>query len=213
MEPERAEGIVLRLQPVTESSLILTWFTREAGKLKTMAKGARRPKSHFRGKLDLFYRDEILFLRSRRSDLHLLHDCFVENAHARLRDSVATLTSAAYACELVEAATEPEDANAAVFDLLADTLGRLEKQPRAVLLLWFEVQLLTATGWRPVWKAETPTSKLLRSISAASAAGAQRVKLTEAQLADARATLWRFWDTEVARTPRSRSLLAPQVRS
>jgi DNA repair protein RecO (recombination protein O) len=211
MEPERAEGIVLRLQPVTESSLILTWFTREAGKLKTMAKGARRPKSLFRGKLDLFYRDEIVFLRSRRSDLHLLQDCFVENAHIRLRNSVATLTSAAYTCELVEAATETEDVNAAVFDLLTETLGRLEKQPSAVLLLWFEVQLLTATGWRPVWKAEAPTSKVLRSIAAASAAGAQRVKLTEAQLADARATLWRFWDTEVGRTPRSRSLLAPQV--
>lgn len=211
MQPERAEAIVLRLQPVTESSLVLTWFTREAGKLKTMAKGARRPKSLFRGKLDLFYRDEIVFLRSRRSDLHLLQDCFVENAHARLRDSVATLTSAAYASELVEAATETEDVNAAVFDLLAETLGRLEKQPSAVLLLWFELQLLTATGWRPVWKTEAPTSKVLRSIAAASAAGAQRVKLTEAQLADARATLWRFWDTEVGRTPRSRSLLALQV--
>jgi DNA repair protein RecO (recombination protein O) len=45
MDTERAEAIVLRNQSVTESSLIVTWFTREFGKLKTLAKGARRPKS------------------------------------------------------------------------------------------------------------------------------------------------------------------------
>src|SRR2546426_10257702 len=102
MHTERAAAIVLRVQPVTETSLIVTWFTREFGKLKTMAKGARRPKSPFRGKIDLFYRDEILFLHSRRSDLHLLQDCFLDNAHRKLRDTVEMLTAASYACELVE---------------------------------------------------------------------------------------------------------------
>ncbi len=212
MDPERAQGVVLRVQPVTESSLVVTWFTREAGKVKTLAKGARRAKSPFRGKIDLFYRDEIVFLRSKRSDLHLLHDCFLENAHARLRESVATLTAASYVSELVGSATEIEDANAAIFDLLAETLGRIEKRVNAVLLLWFEVRLLTAAGWRPVWKTETPTGKVLRSVATASAAGAERVKLTKAHLEEARETLWRFWDTEVARPPRVRPLVAQQVR-
>ncbi len=212
MDPERAQGVVLRVQPVTESSLIVTWFTREFGKLKTLAKGARRPKSSLRGKIDLFYLDEILFLRSKRSDLHLLNDCFLERPHARLRNSVTTLTAASYVSELVGAATEMEDANAAIFDLLVETLGRIEKRVNAVLLLWFEVRLLTAAGWRPVWKTETPTGKVLRSVAMASAAGAERVKLTEAQLEEARETLWRFWDTEVARPPRIRPLMAQQVR-
>ena len=55
METERAEAIVLRCRPVTESSLVVTWFTRELGKLTTLAKGARRPKSPLRGKIDLFF--------------------------------------------------------------------------------------------------------------------------------------------------------------
>jgi hypothetical protein len=75
-------------------------------------------------------------------------------------------------------------------------------------VLWFEVQLLAATGWKPSWKTDTPAGKLLRSVAGASAAGAQRVKLTAPQLADARTMLWRFWDTEVGRPPRSRWLLA-----
>jgi DNA repair protein RecO (recombination protein O) len=208
MQPERAEAIALRVQPVTESSLIVTWFTREAGKIKTMAKGARRPKNPMRGKIDLFYRDEIIFQRSRRSDLHLLHDCFLEDAHARLRDSVATLTAASYVSELVDGATEVEDANPVIFDLLAETLTQLEQQVSAVLLLWFEARLLAAAGWKLRWQTDTATGKVLRSVSGASAAAAQRVKLTDEQLDEARRTLWGFWDAEIARPPRTRKLIA-----
>jgi recombinational DNA repair protein (RecF pathway) len=165
-----------------------------------------------RGKIDLFYLDEIIFLHSKRSDLHLLHDCFVEKAHARLRNSVTVLTCASYVSELVDASSETEDPNAAMFDLLAETLGRLEKQASAGLLLWFEVRLLSAAGWKPVWNVTKPTEKVLRSVATASAAGAERVKLTAVQLDDARATLWRFWDSEVARPPRSRALVIQQIR-
>src|SRR6266436_2492972 len=137
MDTERADGIVLRRQPVTESSLLVTWYTREFGKLKTLAKGARRPKGPFQGKIDLFYRDEIVFLPSKRSDLHLLHDCFLESPHARLRQSVASLTAASYVCELVELATEREDPNAAIYELLVVILELLEKRSDGVPLIWF----------------------------------------------------------------------------
>src|ERR1041385_980941 len=170
MEAERAEAIVLRTQPVTESSLLVTWFTREFGKLKTLAKGARRPKSPFRGKIDLFYLDEIVFLRSRRRDLHLLHDCFLEDPHVKLRGSVRTLAAASYACELVEIATEPEDASPKIFEMLRDLLDAVERRADAALLIWFELQLLAAVGWKPKWPAAGGASKVLGSLSATSLA-------------------------------------------
>ena len=211
MEGERAEAIVLRVQPVTESSLLVTWFTREFGKLKTMAKGARRPKSPFRGKIDLFYLDEIVFLHSKRSDLHLLQDCFLENPHQKLRDSVAALTASSYVCELVEAATEPEDANPRIYELLATVLGAIERRHHAGLLIWFELQLLAAAGWAPRWAAGTGTSKLLGSVAAANLAGAQRVRLSEAQVDSARQTLWRFWDAHVGKVPRTRRWVLREI--
>src|SRR5277367_1170514 len=152
MDTERAEGIVLRRQSVTESSLLVTWYTREFGKLKTLAKGARRPKGPFQGKIDLFYCDEIVFLPSRRSDLHLLHDCFLEEPHQRLRESVESLAAASYVCELVEMATEHEDPNIRIYSLLMAILDALERQNNAVLLIWFEIQLLSAAGWAPKWE-------------------------------------------------------------
>ena len=210
METERADAIVLRVRPVTESSLIVTWFTRESGKLKTMAKGARRPKSPFRGKIDLFYVDEILFLRSKRSDLHLLSDCYLNEPHARLRDSVATLTAASYISELVDEATAAEDVNPAIFDLLAETLGQLEKEISASLLLWFELRLLAAAGWRPQWSAATATGRVLRSLAAARRV--QPLRLTGAQVAEARRMVWTFWDATVARPSRTRKLLEEQIQ-
>jgi DNA repair protein RecO (recombination protein O) len=208
MYTERAEAIVLRTQSVTESSLIVTWFTREFGKLKTLAKGARRAKSPFRGKLDLFYRDEIVFLRSRRSDLHLLHDCFLENPHAKLRDTVESLAAASYVGELVESATAMEDTNPKMFDLLSAALDALETpRGRASVLIWFELQLLAVAGWAPKWEVRSPVSKLLDSLAGTSVEGARRVRLKGEQVQDARTALWLFWDEHIGKTPRSRKLL------
>ena len=214
MELERAEGIVLRTHPVTESSLIVTWFTREAGKLKTLAKGARRLKGPFRGKLDLFYHDEFLFLPSRRGDLHLLHECFLQNPHKRLRESVPALTAASYITELVELATEREDANARIFEALSAVLEVLERD-RAVpaVLSWFEIQVLAAAGWAPRWEGRTGVSKLLASLSVASLAGARRVRLSAEQVSSVRSELWRRWDEHVGRAPRLRSWLSEEKRN
>ena len=203
MDVERAEGIVLRCQPVTETSLIVTWFTREFGKLKTLAKGARRAKSPMRGKLDLFYRDELLFLRSRRSDLHLLHECFLEEPHAALRMSVERVGVASYMCELVELAMAVEDANPKVFDLLEQGLEGVEEDVGAAAVIWFELQLLAACGWAPRWLEADGTNRMLQSLATAKWTAVQRVQLSGAQVAQAREVLEGFWEEQVGRRPRS----------
>jgi len=213
MDTERAEGIVLRRQPVTESSLILTWYTREFGKLKTLAKGARRLKGPFQGKVDLFYRDEIVFLPSRRSDLHLLHDCFLEEPHARLRDSVETLTAASYVCELVEMATEQEDPNVRIYDLLTAVLDALDRRNNEVLLIWFEIQLLAAAGWAPKWKEVTSVNKVLRSLAKASLDGVKRVRLSAEQITAGQRVVWELWDVELGRKLRTRQLLERKIKN
>ncbi len=213
MDTERAEGIVLRRQTVTESSLVVTWYTREFGKLKTLAKGARRAKGPFQGKIDLFYRDEIVFLRSQRSDLHLLHDCFLEEAHARLRNSVESLTAASYVCELVDLATEREDPNEGIYDLLAKVLGVLEGRQDGVLLIWFELRLLAAAGWKPNWEAKTGVDRILQSIAGSSMEGIGHVRLSSEQVVTGREALWQFWDVHLGRAPRTRSFLAGKLHS
>src|SRR5260221_12500901 len=81
---ETTPAILLRKTKLTDTSLIVTWFTAAHGKIKTVAKGARRPKSRFAGLLDLFYDCEIQFARSRRSELHQLCEVTLPNAHEPL---------------------------------------------------------------------------------------------------------------------------------
>ena len=71
---ESTHGIILRTRPLTETSLIVHWLTAESGRVATVAKGARRPKSPFAGKLDLFYVADFSFSRSRSSQLHTLRE-------------------------------------------------------------------------------------------------------------------------------------------
>ena len=71
---QSATGLILRTRPLTETSLIVHWLTPDFGRMATVAKGARRAKSPFLGRLDLFYLADFSFSRSRRSDLHALRE-------------------------------------------------------------------------------------------------------------------------------------------
>src|ERR1051325_7689890 len=94
---ESSIGIVLRTRPFTETSLIVNWLTPELGRISTVAKGARRPKSPFLGKLDLFYVAEFSFARSRRSELHTLREVSLRETHVPLRRELGYVQQAAYA--------------------------------------------------------------------------------------------------------------------
>src|SRR6266545_4502888 len=105
---EKTLGLILRTRPLTETSLIVHWLTPELGRIATVAKGARRPKSPFRGKLDLFYEAEFSFSRSKRSELHNLREVMLRDTHSVLREDMARLQQASYASTLIEQTTETE---------------------------------------------------------------------------------------------------------
>src|SRR4051812_47007303 len=105
---ERATGIILRTRPLTETSLIVQWLTAEFGRIATVAKGARRAKSPFLGKLDLYYEAEFSFARARKSTLHTLREVSLRNPRPFLRTELAALELAARAGRRIERMTEEE---------------------------------------------------------------------------------------------------------
>src|SRR5437667_12146800 len=144
---ERAHGIVLRVYPLTETSLIIRWLTRELGRISTVAKGARRAKSPFRGKLDLFYRADLIFARSRRSELHALREVSLRETHPFLRKELGYLQQSSYCAALIQQATETETPLPAAFELLRGLLAHLPKQsaqPQTIFA--FELKLLRELG-------------------------------------------------------------------
>jgi DNA repair protein RecO (recombination protein O) len=144
---ETTPAILLRKTKLTETSLIVTWFSAAHGLIKTVAKGARRPKSRFAGMLDLFFECDIQFSRSRRSELHILCEVFVREPHESLRKEFTRVALAAYFVELLELVTEPAHAAPELYNLLQRGLGYLNNNPATHRpLLHFEAELARLLG-------------------------------------------------------------------
>src|SRR4051812_37552069 len=147
---ETSSGLILRTRPLTETSLIVHWLTPDLGRIATVAKGARRPKSPFRGKLDLFYEADFSFARSRKSELHNLREVVLREMHGTLRKNMGWIQQASYFATLVEQTTETETPLSKVYRLVRDALARLcnaPPTPRTVFA--FELKLLDELGLGP----------------------------------------------------------------
>ncbi len=206
---ERATGLILRTRPLTETSLIVHWLTPELGRVATVAKGARRPKSPFRGKLDLFYLADFSFARSRRSELHTLREVSLRETHRALRRELAYLQQAAYGAALIEQATETETPLPTPFQLLLGLVQHLPAQPpQPQTIFAFEIKLLTDLGQRPDLGAArlTPGSRqILEKLAACDWPTAARLKLSAAQLAEVRQFLHGFLIYHLGKIPAGRS--------
>ncbi len=147
---ETATGLVLRTRLLTETSLIAHWLTPTLGRIATVAKGARRSKSPFRGKIDLFYTADFSFMQSRRSELHALREVSLRDTRSVLRRDIGYLEQASYCAALIEQTTEVETPLPGIYQLMSGFLDELPKQPPAPqMLLAFELKLLNELGLSP----------------------------------------------------------------
>lgn len=150
MVESRATGIILRTRLLTETSLIVQWLTAEFGRVATVARGARRPKSPFRGKLDLFYVCDFSFVRSRSSELHPLREVTLRETHSDLRKDLRWLGQASYAAALIEQTTETDTPLEGCYGLYTGFLKALAEQPpQAQTVFGFEIKLLAELGLQP----------------------------------------------------------------
>jgi DNA repair protein RecO (recombination protein O) len=205
---ESATGIILRTQPLTETSLIIHWLTPNFGRIATVAKGARRPKSSFLGKLDLFYEADFSFSRSRRSELHALREVSLRQTNAALREDIIKLRQASYCAAFIVQTTEAETPLPGVFDLFQKVLISLTaREPSPQIVFAFELKMLRELGLEPDWHKT--------SLSAGAAKAAQAIlerdfeagfglKLADSQISEMRQFLHGFIIFHVGKVPRGR---------
>lgn len=147
---ESAHGVVLRTRPLTETSLVVHWLTVAHGRVVTVAKGARKPKSPFAGKMDFGVEADFTFVRSRRSQLHIVREVMVTARHGGLAADLGQLQQAAYAVHFVELITETDFPMPEVCELflgLLQYLAHVPPQPRTIFA--FELKLLALQGLEP----------------------------------------------------------------
>lgn len=206
---ESATGIILRTRPLTETSLIVHWLTPNFGRIATVAKGARKPKSPFLGKLDLFYHADFSFSRSRRSDLHILREAVLRETHNAIRADIFKLRQAVYATAFIEQSTETETPLPAVYELLREFLDCLcREKSTAQIIFAFELKLLQEIGLQPDWKKTSLTAgikKIAEVLAQKNWAAGLRLKLTAAQMTELRQFLHGFLIFHLGKLPRGRA--------
>jgi len=145
----RAEAIVLRHANWGEADRILTLYTREQGKLRAIAKGARKIRSRKAGHLEPFTHVTLQLAKSR--DLPIITQVETVDPYLPLGEDLTRTGYASYVLELIDRFTyEQEGGNPALFDLLTDTLARLCSTAEVWgVIRHYEMRLLDFLGFRP----------------------------------------------------------------
>ncbi len=143
----KAEALVIRRTNLGEADRIVTLFTRERGKLAVVAKGARKPKSRFAGRLELFTHLHLLLAVGRSLDVVSQVD--VIEAFALLRTDLSRLGYASLVAEAVDRATADHEPSPEVFNLARTTLELLQHGDDERAAMWFVGQLLLVIGYGP----------------------------------------------------------------
>src|SRR3989338_5089844 len=151
MAIQKSEGIVLRRQELRETSLILTFYTKDFGKIKGILRGVRGYRSQCGGgALEIFAYDEIVFYERKKSDIYTVSQCDLLDFFNPVRESLDRLAYATYIVELLDSVTSLSDKNVEVFGLLLNSLRLLsgESSARRVARI-FEIKLLHLLGLMP----------------------------------------------------------------
>ena len=144
---ESTSAILLRKRKLSDTSLIISWCTESLGCIQTVAKGARRARSVFAGKLDLFFEAEITIARSRKSNLHTLTEVALKDTFSGIRKNLRRTQAASYFVELIELCTESDHHEPELFSLLRRAFTYLnEKDPDLRAVLHFEAELAGIAG-------------------------------------------------------------------
>jgi DNA repair protein RecO (recombination protein O) len=149
--PLKTEGVVVRSLRYGEADRILHLYTPRRGKIGAIAKGVRRARSRFGGRLEPFFRLDLV-LHEGRGELLTVTSAQTLAGHPRLREDGAALDTAARACDAVGRLFDTTEPHPDVYNLLCNELALLDADPARAghaNQLAFRLKLLLAAGFAP----------------------------------------------------------------
>ncbi|MFN0167751.1 MAG: DNA repair protein RecO [Bryobacteraceae bacterium] len=156
MSARVSEAIVLRTYPLQESDLIVSFLTRDQGKLRGVAKRARRPKSRFGSGLERLSQVRMFYLQKETRELVTLDSCeLIQSQFGLLTDYTASvaLDYVAEVCEQLLPAAEP---NEKYYRLVVAVLDHFQKAAQSGLwrgTLYFSLWSVRLAGFLPALEA------------------------------------------------------------
>lgn len=148
MKTKISPAIIMRTKPFGESDLMVTFFTPDNGRVKGMAKGARRSRKRFVNCLDSFSLVNLEYVEKQRGGLYFLYSGKLINAYPGLRSDFAILSKASYMIELTEILFPLEVADPEMFELLKGSMDLLANRENVdIIPIIFEVRAMSLGGY------------------------------------------------------------------
>jgi DNA repair protein RecO (recombination protein O) len=153
----KTKGIVLGSRAFEETGKLVTFFTPDHGKIKVIAKGAKRMTSKFGGRLETLSLLELLLASGRNLDI--LSQCETIESFQGLRENQEALRSALYFVRVIDASTLDRQRNFNLFKLLALSLKKLQEgEDPGKVEKYFEVNFLKVEG---LYRKQAPPDVLI----------------------------------------------------
>jgi len=146
---QRSQAVVIGRRPLGEADRLVSFYTREFGRLTGVANGARRPRSRFGSALELFSQGQLLFFETERSQLIRVDHFDLLHPFLAVREHLDRLGHGAWVVECLGRLTAERDPHAALYGLLVRTLRALEGIPRPQrAVLAFAIRAVDLLGHR-----------------------------------------------------------------
>lgn len=147
-------AVCIRCVDYSETSQIVTFFTRQTGKISAIAKGSRRAKSSFEGPIEIFSFGDIMFQVGKDDKLSTLTEFQQKSGLGGLSKNYLSYNSSLFACELVINMVDEHDPHPQLFDdfmqFLKDVQTANNSTETMSLLIFFQLSLLREIGLQPV---------------------------------------------------------------
>lgn len=150
----KAQGIVLRALKLGEADRIVTFYTQSHGRVRAVAKGVRKSRSRFGGRLDAFTHVDLVLYKG-RGDLDIVTQADILGRPRRMRSDYAAFCAASAMADAVDRTTPERERNVRAFLLLRSGLGALEEGASDPVLLAhaFLAKLSSMAGLHPTLRA------------------------------------------------------------
>jgi DNA repair protein RecO (recombination protein O) len=147
----KTEAIVLRSIDFKESSKIVTFYTRQFGKIAGMVKGARQPKNKYGSSLEPMSYVALVIYKKEGRDVQTISHCDLIKPFRKLYEDLDKMSVGMAMIELVNIVAHEQEQNVELFTLLQRSLSVLNTATRSpqILLYYFEIQLARALGFEP----------------------------------------------------------------
>ena len=150
MAVQKTKAIVLGYYSLGEADRIIVFYTRDYGKVRAVARGARKIKSALCGRLEILTFGDLVFFQRADRDLHIINSFDIVDPFQVLREDILKMAYCSYFAELLQQVESEDEANADTFDLMLNVMSMMKSTDDPEMLArTFEIRLLTGAGFSP----------------------------------------------------------------